>query len=228
MQNRPPHELQKSNSLLRVTSRRAVALVAILAVSAVAAGCGNNSKTDAVNGKTQFIAKCGSCHTMARANTAGTIGPNLDDAFRRARLDGMDNTIEGVALAQIKHPSKKLSPASLNMPADLVKGMNAADVAAYVGIAAGKPGKDTGALAAAGGGTDGKSLFKTNCGSCHTLSDAGTSGKVGPNLDTIGDNMARVVQQINNGGGGMPAFKGTLTPAQIKLIAKYVSSQDGS
>jgi cbb3-type cytochrome c oxidase subunit III len=205
-----------------------LALVAILALSVVASGCGNDSQTDPVNGKTQFIAKCGSCHTMARANTAGTIGPNLDDSFRRARIDGMDNTIEGVVYEQIKHPSKKLSPDVLNMPANLVEGMNAADVAAYVGLAAGKPGKDTGALAAAGGGTDGKSMFKTNCGSCHTLSDAGTSGKVGPNLDTIGDDMARIVQQINNGGGGMPAFKGTLTPAQITMIAKYVSSQDGS
>ncbi len=34
-----------------------------------------------------------------------------------------------------------------------------------------------------GGAPDGKALFTDNCGSCHTLSAAGTSGTVGPNLD---------------------------------------------
>ena len=29
----------------------------------------------------------------------------------------------------------------------------------------------------------GKALFKTKCGSCHTLADAGTTGTLGPNLD---------------------------------------------
>ena len=29
----------------------------------------------------------------------------------------------------------------------------------------------------------GQELFKANCGSCHTLADAGTTGTVGPNLD---------------------------------------------
>jgi cytochrome c2 len=48
-------------------------------------------------------------------------------------------------------------------------------------------------LAAAGCGTGGvqneantaggKELFITKCGSCHTLADAGTTGKVGPDLD---------------------------------------------
>lgn len=31
--------------------------------------------------------------------------------------------------------------------------------------------------------SNGKELFTQKCGSCHTLADAGTSGKVGPNLD---------------------------------------------
>lgn len=29
----------------------------------------------------------------------------------------------------------------------------------------------------------GKELFTANCGSCHTLADAGTTGQIGPNLD---------------------------------------------
>jgi mono/diheme cytochrome c family protein len=32
---------------------------------------------------------------------------------------------------------------------------------------------------------------------------------------------------VINGGGAMPAFKGTLTPAQITAVAKYVASAAG-
>jgi len=212
MHRRPPH-----------TFRKAFALAAVLALSVAVSGCGNDSKTDLANGKTLFIAKCGGCHTMDRANTVGTIGPDLDDAFRQSREDGMGDTVQGVVEAQIKYPSQKLYPASLNMPADLVTGMDVNDVAAYVSYAAANPGKDKGALGDIGGGTDGPGLFKTNCGSCHTLADAGTAGTTGPNLDNLSLDIDAITQQIENGGGGMPAFGGTLTPEQIELISKYLA-----
>jgi mono/diheme cytochrome c family protein len=212
MRNRPPHNVKKL-----------FALAAIAALGIAVSGCGNDSKTDTVNGKTLFIAKCGGCHKLARANTSGTQGPDLDDAFRQSREDGMGDTIQGVVEAQIKYPSQHLYPASLNMPPDLVTGMDVNDVAAYVSYAAAKPGKDTGALAAAGGGTDGKGLFKTRCGSCHTLAEAGTSGTVGPNLDNLNLDVAAITKQITNGGGGMPPFAGTLDEKQIALIAKYIA-----
>jgi mono/diheme cytochrome c family protein len=202
------------------------AALGLLVMSIAMAGCGNDDSTDLVNGKTQFIAKCGGCHQMARAGTAGVQGPNLDDAFRQARRDGMGDTIAGVVYPQILYPSQGLQPAELNMPAKLVTGQDARDVAAYVAEAAAKPGKDIGEVGQVGG-TDGKGLFKTNCGSCHVLSDAATSGAVGPNLDNLKPDLALVTKQVTNGGGGMPAFKGTLTPAQIKLIAKYVSDVAG-
>lgn len=41
----------------------------------------------------------------------------------------------------------------------------------------------TGGLVEAGDSGNGKALFVQRCGSCHTLADAGTSGKIGPNLD---------------------------------------------
>jgi cytochrome c6 len=73
----------------------------------------------------------------------------------------------------------------------------------------------------------GKALFVSSCGSCHTLKDAGTSGAVGPNLDTKKPPLARVVKQVTNGGKVMPSFKGSLTPAQIQQVAAYVSSVAG-
>lgn len=216
MRTRPPH-----------IARKVLAVTSVLALSAAIAGCGNNSKTDLANGKTLFVEKCGGCHKLARANTAGTVGPDLDDSFRRAREDGMDNTIEGVVLKQIELPTQNLYPESVVMPANLVTGLDAADVAAYVAYAAANPGKDSGALAEVGGGTDGKGLFKTNCGSCHTLADAGTAGTSGPDLDQAKPALALITKQVTNGGVRMPAFGGSLTKEQIALISKYVAGVAG-
>lgn len=99
-------------------------------------------------------------------------------------------------------------------------------------------GGDTGEAPATSGGTDtaaasggdaaaGKAVFTANCGGCHTLSDAGTSGAVGPNLDTVGDDEAAVKTQVENGGGAMPAFKGTLSDTDIANVAAYVAANDG-
>jgi cbb3-type cytochrome c oxidase subunit III len=202
---------------------RTFSALAALCVALIASGCGNDSKTDLANGKTLFVEKCGACHQMARAGTNGTIGPNLDDAFRQARRDGMATTIEGVTLEQIKWPSQKLYPPELNMPKDIVTGLDAKDVAAYVAYAAAAPGKDGPELPEAA--TDGPGLFKTNCGSCHTLADAGTAGTAGPPLDGLKLNLAQITTQIENGGNGMPAFAGTLSPEEIKLIAEYLDEQ---
>lgn len=81
---------------------------------------------------------------------------------------------------------------------------------------------------AAGGAADGAALFTQNCAGCHTLKAANATGTVGPNLDSLKADDATVKKQIENGGGAMPAFKGTLSPAEIEALAKYVSSVDGS
>jgi cytochrome c5 len=94
------------------------------------------------------------------------------------------------------------------------------DIATYVGSVAG-----TGVTAEKP--TDGKSIFTANCGSCHTLSDAGTSGTVGPNLDDAKPPKDLVVQRVTNGQGAMPSFKDSLDAAQIQAVADYVSSAAG-
>ncbi len=197
--------------------RRPAAALA-LATALLAAGCGTGGIAkggDASKGKQLFQAKCGGCHTMADAGSHGQQGPNLDDAFGPDRKQGFkQETIEQVVRDQIE---LAIPP----MPQNLVTGEDADAVAAYVAQAAG-----TGATAARSS-TNGKDIFTANCGSCHTLADAGTSGNVGPNLDQLKPSFQIAQHQVINGGGAMPAFKGTLTPAQITAVAKYVSSVAG-
>src|SRR4051794_20079592 len=103
---------------------------------------------DMINGKKLFVAKCGSCHVLGRASTKGTVGPDLDQAFNRALHDGFKRSaVREVVEKQILFPN-------INgvMPAKLVTGQDAQDVAAYVGFAAARTGKDAGALATAVGG----------------------------------------------------------------------------
>jgi len=128
----------------------------------VLAGCNlADSGTNVVNGKEKFVEHCSRCHVLARAGATGVTGPNLDEAFQRARKDGFgESTFEGLVHAQILHPAinPQIDPVSkreASMPAGLVKGEDAEDVAAYVASAAGKPGEDTGALAEVGGGPEG-------------------------------------------------------------------------
>ena len=123
-----------------------IALLSLAAAVAVA-GCGREQAPDLVNGKRLFAGKatCGSCHVLARANTKGTVGPDLDAAFATDVRDGLGrDSIKGLVLNQIAHPLKGGA-----MPAGLVKGQKAQDVAAYVAYAAARAGQDTGTLATA-------------------------------------------------------------------------------
>jgi cytochrome c5 len=95
------------------------------------------------------------------------------------------------------------------------------DVSVYVGAVAG-----TGVTAEQP--TDGKSIFTSNCASCHTLADAGTTGTVGPNLDQSRPSKDLVVDRVTNGQGAMPSFKDSLDAQQIEAVADYVSSTAGS
>ena len=63
-----------------------------------------------------------------------------------------------------------------------------------------------------------------SCTSCHTLSAMGWGGNVGPNLDSTKPNYELALDRITNGGGGMPAFKGELSAAQIRCIASVVAT----
>jgi mono/diheme cytochrome c family protein len=217
------------------------------------AGCAVKHPTaNLVNGKQLFVSKCGSCHALSHASTSGTTGPNLDDAFRQDRVDGVKSTsIQGLVSYWIRYPNTQGV-----MPADLFKGQQAQDVASYVASVASKPGQDTGALAQAGGvtGTNaaaGKKVFTGigGCGSCHVLADAGTTGVTGPNLDKDLRANCQTAQSKKIRGatlkqcittaiikpyaylpagykaGVMPAnFAHTLTKSEITALVNYLST----
>jgi mono/diheme cytochrome c family protein len=72
----------------------------------------------------------------------------------------------------------------------------------------------------------GQQVFTENCGSCHTLSRAGTNGQVGPNLDDVKLKPADVEAIVRSGSGAMPSFEGRLSNAQITEVAKFVAGPD--
>ena len=214
------------------------ALFAALITALAATGCGTTGLSEAGSGdpgrgKELFKEKCGQCHTLADARTVGVIGPNLDDAFRQARADGLgDATIQSVVRGQISYPVEEPSTGSTGMPKDIVTGDDAESVAAYVASVASLPVRaEPGAVAGGGeegGAADGKAIFaEAGCGGCHTLDAAGTSGNVGPNLDDAKPAKELVIDRVTNGKGAMPSFKDAYSEAQIAAVADFVSANAG-
>lgn len=70
---------------------------------------------------------------------------------------------------------------------------------------------------------DGEAVFTDRCGSCHTLSAAGTSGTVGPNLDDTSLDAAAIEAIVRDGGGSMPAFGGELSDGEITAVAAFIA-----
>jgi len=181
------------------SGRVSATLVTLATAAAVVSGCASQapvqSSDNLVKGKQLFVERCGACHTMARAGTKGTQGPNLDAAFRQSLRDGFGrSTVRGVVYEQIRYPNAE-------MPADLVKGDQVGDVAAYVATSAARPGEDTGLLASA-------------------IKPAG-SGK--PAVEENG------VLQINADPGGQLAYvtdKATASPGEVTFRMENESSID--
>ncbi len=112
--------------------RVAGALATALAALALTA-CGNEATQtgDPTAGEALFAGGCGGCHVLEDAGTQGQTGPNLDDAFRRSRQDGWEES-------QIQAVTRQwIALAEEPMPRDIFTGQEAADVAAYVAEVAG-------------------------------------------------------------------------------------------
>jgi mono/diheme cytochrome c family protein len=223
-------------SLARNTVKPLLAALVAAALALPLAACGRD-EPDLSNGKALFTQECGTCHVLSRAGTQGQTGPSLDDAFRAALASGMTReTVEGVVHKQILHPRKNSA-----MPAGLVKGQDADDVAAYVAFAAQRSGEDSGALAQAGlaGATTGEQIFTAaGCAGCHELAKAGSNGTIGPSLDDLANspdikgNPEDYVREslldpdavVASGfqAGVMPSFDGKLSDKQLQALIQYL------
>ena len=141
------------------------------------------------------------------------------------------DTIEGDDQQQIANPRETDEGVpdytAIYMPADLVTGQDAEDVAAYVASVAGIPGAKPPQLAP-------PELFAEKCGICHALAAAGTSSATGPDLDQAltGKDAAYIEQQIVDpssqiaqgfSDGIMPQdFETTLTSKDLEGLVQYL------
>jgi mono/diheme cytochrome c family protein len=129
--------------LAKPSGRRAkpvVLLCGVASAALVAAGCGAVGRVtsgDPAAGKMLFVSKCGACHTLAAAGTKGTIGPNLDNAFRADKSasfssSATEQTIRDVVRGQIAYPETDPGTGHPGMTPNLLHGQQAKDVAVYV------------------------------------------------------------------------------------------------
>lgn len=173
---------------------------------------------------------------MAQAGSTGQLGPDLDDAFAAARAAGMDEaTIHGVVERQIALPRKaETDDIYVYMPADIVTGQDAVDVAAYVASVAGVPDIEPPRVP----GPPGAQIFFDNgCAGCHTLAVAGAGGTTGPNLDDVLQDAteAFLEESITNpdaeiadgfAAGVMPAYT-SLSEEELRELIQYLLDCSG-
>jgi cytochrome c len=141
---------------------RPLLALSLLGAALLLAGCGGGEETtglsgaDATNGKTLFAEQCARCHALADSGSVAQIGPNLDQAWAYSCRQGFDQeTFYEVVLGQI-------DLAAAPMPADLVEGQDAVDVAAYV-------------AGAAAANVEGCGAGETTTGGATTTTAAGTT-----------------------------------------------------
>ena len=84
-----------------------------------------SASADVERGKELFRQTCASCHTLAAANARGVTGPNLDE-IGELTVDRVQNAIKIGGTGQKR------------MPAELLQGEDAEDVAKYLEAVAGE------------------------------------------------------------------------------------------
>ena len=210
-----------------------------------------DDQPDVARGAELVAERCAGCHTMDVVGAQGGATLVTD----RERVDGPNFNVRKETKDSVLYAIRNGGFSGAIMPENLAVGQDANDIAAFLAKYAGQQSKtsptptppptkqptsstqqqttpEAGTTSTPAGGGEqanaqGKQVFTDNCASCHTLKDANATGQVGPNLDDLKPDDATVQRQVENGGGGMPAFKSQLSDAEIKAVAQYVSSVAG-
>jgi mono/diheme cytochrome c family protein len=88
------------------------------------------------SGRQLFGTHCAVCHTLAAANAIGKVGPNLDTLKPQASL--VLHTINNGCLPNAPSGSAMQCLGQGVMPAEVVEGVDAQDVASFVAKVAGQ------------------------------------------------------------------------------------------
>jgi mono/diheme cytochrome c family protein len=210
---------------------RALSAAALVALVVLVGGCGSEGVPEegsVARGKEVFTSaegRCSSCHALADAGSAATIGPNLDEAFAGPREEGFkESTIRAIVFDQVLYPTE-----GSGMPAKLVTGTDAEAVAAYVADVAGDPEK----MKAARGGGTGESIFEARCQSCHSLEGAkGTgpplNGLKRPDayiLESILDPDAKIAPGYQPGVMSAAIPKGSVSEEDARKLVTFIKSK---
>ncbi|WP_123041964.1 c-type cytochrome [Cohnella candidum] len=94
------------------------------------------------------------------------------------------------------------------------------------GSPAASPASPAASPSGAAGNVNAEAVFKQNCIACH---GADLHGGVGPNLTAVGSRLSSdaIAAKISAGGGGMTAFKGVLSDAEIHALADWLAAKKG-
>ena len=108
------------------------AIVVVIAAVAIAKE-GAPTSSDRVSGADEsardlFVTNCGSCHTLAAAGTDGVVGPNLDDLLGAGTPEGNEPRVQTAIENGING----------RMPAGILAGQQAEEVAQFVAESAGQ------------------------------------------------------------------------------------------
>lgn len=198
---------------------------------------------DPASGAELFVSKgCADCHSYA--GKGGTDAPPLDymaGHLSAREIANMSGTLWNHVPAMLSHFQEE------EIPFPTFTDFEMADLVAYLhskptgrpAAAPAAPGSEHGAMEAkpakAGDPARGKSIFTTlGCGSCHTLTAAGTKGTVGPDLDAslAGKSAAYIEQSMLEPNAViakgyrpnvMPGFAATLNEQQLADLIAFLA-----
>ncbi|OHV21644.1 cytochrome-c oxidase, cbb3-type subunit III [Rhizobium sp. RMa-01] len=179
------------------------------------------SKVNA-SGHQLFGDNCAACH-----GRDGKGGQNYPDLTDNDWLWGgePDRIVETLTVGvNSRHSNSRVS----QMPAfgadEMLDRKQVTDVAAYVYSLSNSASSEE----RVGDIEAGRELFKTTCASCHGDNAKGKIDLGAPNLTdaswVYGGTLSRIVETVHGGRQGhMPTWDERLTPAEIKILALYVS-----